>query len=687
MLPQPERPRVLILGGRRLLADALVARLSESHAVTSLQHGDAIEDHLHAVGADTIIILEAAEPPIERGGPPRYRNAAAAVSHGSAGTTPPVITLTCLPPRGAERGAALELYETTESNLRAAGVRLVVIRYCGIIGSPQIPGPSDPFLFSRLTGSVRGGYRRRISVASPGDQTWSPTSTDALAALAAAAATAAPGTILPGTYRTGDSACTVMSVLAIVNGAGTRYRRIPLWLWGHFAARFHIPDRTVDLSHLPWAPASLTASLPTIAELWLPDAVRRREALATSDRWRKAYQSESAHGLIAYFMMLTAAPVGCVGLVDALFTSDVASRIRGMLLVGAGCLMVVARRALRARSRSRFVLGFLASIVIVLVCVTVLVTSTVSGGGYAGIAYGTIVWAIIGGIIAATLWRRGGLAATQLARRGAPAFVTSVVTVSTIAGLGQFWYQNVYLPHQGEPVINIDATLRKHEMFRGRRTVDAVIRLRNPAPNPVVVAGSHFDITALRAATRTQGVSNPRETFGRRDQPFGRRDPLRKADVVRSGEVVEPTTVLAANAEVSRRFVVAMGRRETGALMRVSLVTLNRHLGQVDLDIGHARVDHRAQVVYRTIDINETSSLWHWLTHGSRQLYTIEALEAGGTGCVCAGVAVLQAYISGAKKETDVSRRVFPACASGSPRFDYYYGVNGESAATEVALR
>jgi len=98
-----------------------------------------------------------------------------------------------------------------------------------------------------------------------------------------------------------------------------------------------------------------------------------------------------------------------------------------------------------------------------------------------------------------------------------------------------------------------------------------------------------------------------------------------------------------------------------------------------------ARVDQEQAVVYRELEIVE-NSLWRWLTRGDRVIYTIEALENGGTGNVCAGLNQVHAYVARPDAQTDIARKTYPACSAQEAIFSDFYGLNTEESVTEIAL-
>ena len=476
----------------------------------------------------------------------------------------------------------------------------------------------------------------------------------------------------------------LVEIMQSLNPPGTEVSRRNGLRWRASAARKHLPDAPLTLSETPWARDHVPVPVRPASDVWTPAAIERYAALRSAHRRAPYFQGDPGRLFPTLTLGVAAIATGAVGLYDFLFGADVGTRVIAALLLAAAVLMATAGRLLYSRWRGRFVLAFIAALALCLTGGGIFAAFVSAGGGYPAVFLVALILIVLGSVIAALFWSRGGRPVVRFLLTGAPGFVTSVLTLGTIAGLAQFWYQSVYVPSRTDPVINILTTV---ERLPGR-AFETQVTLRNPTSDEIMVIGSHFDVVAYRAtpsrAGRVEGEPNGGASDAR-DVPLGRHAPLEREGVLRSGEVVAPGVVLAPSGEVSRRIAVVPHERDRAAVVRVMLATMRRRLDQQDLRPEPRRIDQAEGVVYREFDIVENGA-WRWLTRGDRVIYTIEALEDGGTGRPCAGLDQIQAYVARPGTQTDVAARDFPACSSTELMFDSFYGVSTEEAVTEIAL-
>ena len=347
----------------------------------------------------------------------------------------------------------------------------------------------------------------------------------------------------------------------------------------------------------------------------------------------------------------------------------------------AGALVALGADMLAGHPRAAAV-AFVGCVTAAIVGALLAASTLTSGVARPGAAWGGAALTVFGTATARLLWKGAGMTVVHLLR-GAPAVFSTVVGAGTVVGFTQFWYQNVYLPDQARPSVNISMKLvREGPYGRRRHIVSVEFRITNPTQKDVTVIGSHFDVVALRRRYTPPIDADAYVRMGDRDRPVGYSLLVRRKRILRSGELTPVGSYLVPGEEITRKFAVlaAAGHRVIAA--RTQLVLADRRLSPDVLVRELDEPDWESKTRRLRTAIDERS-LWRQLTRGDRAVYTIEALHDDPKPGHCLGSEQVNAFVELAPP----NGTAFRDC--GGPRevaFRAFYRLTTTSSSAELVL-
>jgi hypothetical protein len=666
---EPPRPLAVTVGGRSEVVGAIKRRLRSRFDVRELVQGDDVTAEIRE--AQVVIVLEAASV---RADVTKYRHALAAVAEGLRDSkVRSVIAVSTIPAPLFRRARLCKGLEEAERSFRTAGVPLLALHCASLIGTPDDPGPSDPYVVAPEDG--------RLSVRGDGDQSWTPVRLDDVARLVAAAADRRE--VDQTCELGGPTTTTVLGLLQAINGQEVKVRKLGRLPWGLTGARDHIPNADLALRGSDVVARTLGVQMEPVESAWDSAAVERYRSRAQSRAGAFAYRIRPSSPVIAHFLGLLAIASAWVGIHDFFLWGDLSVSLTGLTLLAAGIVMGVGSLALFRPWRIRYVLAFLGSLTAAFVMLALVLTNFTNGGPGEVAALAAV--GLAGAVASAgSLWRVGGLAVAKLFARGLPATLTSVIGVGTVVGFGQFWYQNVYRPSVHQPVVNLSADLSAGETRSlGRRVIYGTVTLTNPTEREITILASHYALLGARVRERTKGRPDFKKTIAERDRPLGTNLRVTDKKVLRSGEVLGTGSFLGPDETIRKRVAVAVPKGLDLATLDAFLVMARERLSPRRLTPIAAVRDLEKRAIYQGVDIDE-ESLWRQLTRGDRFLYTMETVGNGDVGYFCQGFPQVQAYIDGADRYPEALAD--DKCTEHSKRLAEYYRITSTNANTELLL-
>lgn len=720
------RPLVVVVGGSGPVAAAIRRRLDLQYRVAAVGEGDDVR--AAAADAAAILVLEAVRPSAPAN---RYGSALAAVAQawGDSGLTR-IVSVTALPAQTRARAARIAELKSREAPLTDAGLPLAVLRCNSVVGRPDEPGPDDEHLFA-LPGAT-------LDVRRPGTQQWAPIRIDDLADTVVA--TLSEPSTAPKVFGLhGAHPSSVTDVLRGLNDDDVEVRPRSRLSWMRSSQRSVVPDGKFVREKEPAPPAVVSGAvaLRPVDEGWTKEARERRQMLLSTVTGAAVYRLPSGWFGIYVFLVAVGGACGVVGLHDLFAANDIGVQVTAATLLVASGVMLLACGGLTPTARAGHVAaagtsiwatglgavvldslpkehggaGLLVALLVLGGVVVYLGVILLAGhGGSAAVAFLGCVSACIvavilgfstlasgspqqvvagvalaviacGALAAARLWKVRSLELSHLVAKGAPRAFAGVISVGTLIGFGQFWYQNVHLPNQARPAVNIAADLKRAGEYGKRRHAIAVrFTIENPTDKTVTVLGSHFEVVGLRRRYSASLAASKERLVADRDRPLGRSLPLDRLKVLRTGEVLSPGWYLAPHEKATKGLAILAARSQRVVTVRAHVLIADPRLPPELLKEELYKPDWNAGVIRRSFAINERS-IWREVTRGERHLLTVEALHDGPVDWTCLGSDRIQASIEVGPAPSR------PSCGPRTEQLARFYGLAWNETAEEVVLK